>query len=175
LRAALVAAVSAIDRYFHDIVVEHAWALLSKKEDDVPKELQKLSIPVLEAKKALAKLHSDRSSRPGYIVKKAIQDVLYRQTFQNPDDIARAGQMLGIKDFWRKVAGKISGGSTSERVTASLRALARRRNQIVHEADLIRKTKAKKTTLRDITEKEAADWINWTEQFIAAVHATVST
>lgn len=51
LRAALVAAVSALDRYLHDLVVDYSWKLLSQAEDDIPAELKKnecssLSVPV---------------------------------------------------------------------------------------------------------------------------------
>lgn len=44
LRAVVVATVSAIDRYMHDIVVYHCWKLLSFPDDKVPSQLRKLSI-----------------------------------------------------------------------------------------------------------------------------------
>ncbi len=176
LRAAIVAAVSAIDRYFHDVVVEHSWAVLSRNEEEVPKELQKIMIPVLDAKRALTKLRSDSKSRPSSLVKKVIQEVLHKEyTFQNPDDIVRAAQMLGITDFWTKVAAEMPTTPSKDQLIAELKALARRRNQIVHEADLVRKTKAKKITLRDIGENDARRWIELVEQLVTAVDSVVTT
>ena len=44
LRSAEVATVSALDRYVHDLVLRHAWALLRKPEARIPTELKALSL-----------------------------------------------------------------------------------------------------------------------------------
>ena len=80
LRAAIVATVSALDRYMHDIVVEKSWKLLNEPEDDIPRELKRIMIPVLESKKALDRLRQDQKSRPGNVIKQAIQTVLHSRT-----------------------------------------------------------------------------------------------
>lgn len=41
LRAAVVGAVSALDRYCHDLIVRRSWKLLSQKEADIPAELKR--------------------------------------------------------------------------------------------------------------------------------------
>ncbi len=175
LRASIVASVSALDRFMHDLVVDHSWGLLSRSEADVPKELAKLSVPVLETKRALEKLRADAKSRPGHIIKQAIQAELHRKfTFQKPDDVLTAGRMLGIEDFWRKVAGKMPGAPTHDDVIKKLRAIAMRRNQIVHEADLHLKTKAKIITLRDIAQRDADDWVRWINALGNAIDQVVA-
>ena len=46
LRAALAASVSALDRYCHAVVVSLVMAQLRRSEDNWPKELKKLSLPI---------------------------------------------------------------------------------------------------------------------------------
>jgi hypothetical protein len=170
LRSVVVAAISSLDRYLHDLVVHHSWKLLSKADEDVPTELKKLSIPVSVAKRAIQQLKKDAKARPGHIVKKAIQERLHREyTFQKPDDVLKASKMLGLEDFWTKVASKMPGTPKKEDVVATLRTIAKRRNEIVHEADLVLKTKAREITLRDITRADAENWINWMEEFVTAI------
>ena len=166
LRAAIVASVSAVDRYFHDIVVYHCWGLISRPEDQIPKQLLKISIPILAAKKAVEKGRSNNKSRPGHIVKKAIQEQLHRTfTFQNPDDIVKAAQMLAITDFWGRIANEMPDSQSKDAIIQRLKEIGRRRNQIVHEADLILKTKAKQLTLREVSPKYARDTVDWISSF----------
>ena len=174
LRASVVAAISALDRYMHDLVLHHSWRLLSKPDKDIPGELKKVAISVTATKKALERLRQDPKARPGSIVKKAIQERLHHDyTFQKPDDILKASKMLGIKDFWQSVANEMSGTPPKNDVIASLRKIAKRRNQIVHEADLIRKTKAKEITLRDVSRGDAEEWINWMDKFVNAMDRAI--
>lgn len=174
LRSSVVASVSALDRYMHDLIVNHSWSILSGKVSSIPKELSKLSIPVLATKNALEQLRANQKARPGNLVKTALQEQLHREfTFQNPDDILLASKMLGLKNFWTNVASELNGKPKSEDVIDKLREIARRRNQIVHEADLVRKTKAKQVTVRDISRDTAEQWTNWIKDFVAAIQRVV--
>ena len=174
LRSAVVATVSALDRYVHDLVLQHAWALLQRRETSIPTELKKLSLSVLATKRALDKLRNDPSARPGNLVKAALQEHLHRDhTFQRPDDLVKAAKMLGVKDFWGKVTQAMPGTLGSQEVIAKVQSIAMRRNQIVHEADIYRKTKAKQITLRDISKAKADEWCTWTRQLVAAIDQVV--
>lgn len=174
LRAALVTAVSALDRFMHDLVVEKSWALLRKGESEVPNEMRKIRISVVETKRALERLRADAKARPGHIVKKAIQDVLHRDyTFQKPDDILKAGRMLGIEDFWGRVAEAMPGNPNKDQIIQRIRTISKRRNQIVHEADLIVKTKPKKVRVREIKRSEVVADIEWLRTFVRAVAGLV--
>ena len=170
LRASIVSVMSALDRYMHDVVVDKSWALLSQAEGDVPRELKKLNLPILATKKALEKLRKDSKSRPGNIIKKELQKALHIQfTFQKKSDIEKGARMLGIEDFWGKVAIEMSGVQTKGQIQDRLTEIAKRRNQIVHESDLILKTKAKQISQREITHSEASDAVKWIKDFVEAL------
>jgi hypothetical protein len=173
LRSALVAAVSALDRFCHDAIVHHSWKLLSRKERDIPKGLFRLNLPVLGTKKALEKLRKDSKSRPGSVVKVAIQEELHnKHTFQNPAGIETAARMLGIEDVWTKLAAEMP-GRTGKAIRDTLDEIARRRNQVVHEADLIRRTRSGSVTLRDIQYSECEQWVLFIKDFVAAIDTVV--
>ena len=175
LRSAVVATVAGLDRYIHDLVLHHAWSLLGQPEASVPTELKKLAIPVLSTKHALEKLRGDHKARPGHLIKLALQEHLHRDhTFQRPDDLAKAARMLGVSDFWAKTAKLMPGSPTKTEVIDKLRTIATRRNQIVHEADIYRKTKARKTTLRDISRATADDWCAWTRHLVVSIDTVVA-
>ena len=170
LRSAIVAAVSAMDRYFHDAVVSRCWTMLTRPEGQIPKELRALDLPALETARALAHLRRDPKARPGNLVKKAIQDKLHNDfTSQGPDSILKAANMLAVKDFWQTVADQMSNKPKKGEVIAKLRSIAFRRNQIVHEADLERKTRSKHLTLRPITHRHATESIAWIRSFVTTV------
>lgn len=173
LRSALVATVSAMDRFCHDSVVQHAWKLLSRKDVDIPVGMCRFQLPVLETKKALEKLRRDPKSRPGSIVKKAIQDQLHKRTFQTPGDVEALAQLLGITNVWAALASKMSGGTAAD-IKDTLSEIARRRNQIAHEADLVLRTRSSKISLRDIDYKQCYEWVQFIKSFVAALDAVVA-
>lgn len=171
LRATIAAAVSALDRYMHDIIVEKSWTLLSRPEGDVPKELRKLAVPILSAKKALEQLRSDNESRPGHILKQAIQAALHEEyTFQNSSSIEKGAKMLGIQDFWGEIVKHLPDKQMKGDVQKKLKEIITRRNQIVHEADLIRKTSAKKITVREIDLDTTKEYVSWIRAFVSAIN-----
>ena len=63
LRSALVASISSLDRYIHDLIVNNCWSLLNKREEDIPKGLKKLSLPVLTTKKIIETLRKNKKAR----------------------------------------------------------------------------------------------------------------
>jgi hypothetical protein len=168
LRASIVSSVSAMDRYFHDLILYQSWALLSKPEREIPSQMKSLPIPAYAVKKSLEKLRSNPKARPGNQLKQEIQQVLHKKyTFQNPGELEAASKILGLKDFWRVTGQRM--GLSAEALQAKLRSISHRRNQIVHEADVVLKTKGKEITLRDITRNEADDIIKFIEKFIKEV------
>ncbi len=170
LRSSIVAAISALDKYMHDIVVEKSWALLNGPEKDVPKELANLKVPVLTTKKALDKIRKDNSARPGSQIKLQIQEMLHREfTFQNVAGIEKAAKLLGVKDFWQKVANEMPGLPAKGDVQKQLTKIARRRNKIVHEADVVRKISARNITQNKVERKEAIDMVSWVKDFVYAM------
>lgn len=125
---------------------------------------------MLATKKALEKLKSNPSSRPGTLIKKEIQNVIHIDfTFQKKSDIEKGAKLLGITDFWRQVSTKMPNNPSPGDVQDELTKIAKRRNQIVHESDLILKTSAKEISQRDITRADAENAINWVTSFVQAL------
>ena len=174
LRSSVVSAISAMDRYFHDIIVELSTDILQKKEKDISIEMKNIELPILTFKNAIQKIKKDNNSRPGTIIKTAIQEKLHRGfTFQKPDDIVKAMKIIGIKEFWPKVATELGSGIKVEEILKTIRKITLRRNQIVHEADLIRKTKIKNLTLRAISRNDTIKWIKWITSFIESTDKVI--
>lgn len=59
-------------------------------------------------------------------------------------------------------------------VIKKLNSISRRRNQIVHEADLPRTIRSRGTKFRDIKYKYAEDIIEWMSRFVAAIDRVAS-
>ena len=83
--------------------------------------------------------------------------------------------MIGIQDFWASAANNMNGTPEKKDVMDRLRQITTRRNEIVHEADLVKKIKAKKLTLREIERAEAAGAIDWLKDFVAAIDQVILT
>lgn len=175
LRAAIVAAISALDRYMHDLIVRRSLQLLKQSEDDVPKRLRDLRIPVLTAQRAIQRIREDKNTRPGHLVKQEIQKILHREhTFQNADSVQRGADMLGIKGFWDKVSAEMPGSPEKKDVIDTLNNISRRRNQIVHEADLILHKQGSRISHRPISHKETSDFVSWIDDFGNALDKVVT-
>lgn len=63
---------------------------------------------------------------------------------------------------------------TKADVIERLREICLRRNQIVHEADLVRKVKARRPTLRKVTREEAEEIVNWVRNYVSAIDRCVN-
>lgn len=173
LRSGIVAAISALDRYMHDVAISRVWGLLSGPEANVPKKLKKLSIPAIETAKAIAKIKRDPSARPGSQVKKVIQNELHKSTYQGSAGIDECMSLIGETNFWARVSLNMPNPITGPELQKKLNSLVLRRNQIVHEADLERKISSNKDTLRQIKRNETEASIGFIKDFVNAVAATI--
>lgn len=166
LRASIAFSISAMDLFFHDSVVYWSWEMLRHAEDEIPKELKKVSLPILTTKRVVEQLRKNSKARPSEKIKKALQEVLHEQTFQSSNNIKKAFDMLGIEDCWTKVAAEM--GMHKSDMLKTLNDSVRRRNKIVHEADIILKTKAKRIDKRDISKTEVEAIVNFIRRFVEA-------
>lgn len=178
LRAALVFTVSALDRFCHDLLLPRAMKMLRKNANSWPNEFKKLSLPLPDIKSAIehAKKRKGkgghRRTRPMTIIRAALQDQFHRDlTLQKPNDIAQAFSMVGVKNLWTKCKEKMNEEPVN--IERRLNRIVRRRNQIVHEGDLVRKQKAKKHTLNSITEKDVKDDVDWIRRLAEAINGVV--
>lgn len=141
----------------HEIVAKYFLKILNLPLESQSKEFRSISLPVNTVKRATDKLRSDAAARPGNIIKEEVRKILHRDfTFQTASNIQKAATILGIKDFWRKVTVAMNNGSQKD-ITDKLNGIARRRNQIVHEADLIIQSRGREVKMRDISKQQALD------------------
>lgn len=174
LRAALVASVSALDRCMHDLIIKYSWQAKDWfKDEGLPRELRELSIPVHQVYAVVEKARTARS-KPGALVKRALREELSTRTFQKPSDVNAALRILGVKDAWGRIAGKMGVTGSPKPLHDRLHAIVHRRNQIVHEADLVHKIKSEVPTLRELTNEEAAGHVAWMRQLGKAIERVVT-
>lgn len=172
LRGSLAFSISAMDLFFHDSVVYWSWEMLRNAEDDIPKELKKISLPIVVTKRVVEQLRKNPTARPSEKIKKELQKVLHEQTFQPSNGIKRAFDMLGIQDCWTKVSREM--GIDKSVMLKQLNDSVKRRNKIVHEADIVLKTKAKRIDKRPIAKKEVEDAVKFIRDFVEASDIVIS-
>lgn len=174
LRSAIVSSVSALDRYLHDQIVQWCWSSLDQKEEDVPKALAYFPIPALEVRKLVLYVRKNPKSRPGERFKALVQEELHKRPLQGPRDIEYAAKLLGISNVWRTLSEKLGDEVEPDAVKAKLSQIVRRRNQIVHEADIYLKLRGTKLHIRKITKSDAQDSVHWISEFVRAMDRVIN-
>ena len=160
-RAALVQSVAALDSYVHDVVLDHAVAIVLGSR--TPGSESKVGLhfgtvaDILSATNA-----SDRELR----AREAINTRLSRETFQKPEDIAKALSMVGVAAIWSTAFG--AAGAKSARTALSL--VVRRRNVIVHRCDI---DPTGLGTPYPLTKDDAVDAVTTVESTVTAIASCV--
>ncbi len=168
LRASIVSAVAALDKYMHEITTNKCFKLLRGSKKEIPKPLLELEIPAHEAFGAAEALKKNKTARPGNTLKKLIQSKLYEKTMQGTNQIDTSLNFMGIKHFWKSVAKGMGTGFTAESVQKELNNIVKRRNKIVHEADFIKKLKSSNHKLQEIKRPYAEKSIKFIMAFVEA-------
>ena len=125
-RAALVQSVAALDSYVHDVVLDLAFAIVSGSRS--PGSASRVGLhfgAVYELVSAAGPVDFELRARA------AINSRLSTETFQKPDDIAKAFAMVGVNKVW---ASAFAGGAKG--TMTELSVVVRRRNLIVHRCDI---------------------------------------
>lgn len=125
LRAALTMLVSAIDTSVHELVIS---AVVSKLTDgqhvfDISKQLVSIQC-ILEPESSQRIVMAEADLRRQYA----------KETFQSSRQLETVLASIGINKIWSRLSGRL--GSTPQEIKLKLDLMVRRRNQIVHEADL---------------------------------------
>jgi len=174
LRAAIVLAVSSIDTYFHNIIVDNALKILAQPEEKIPKTFMKISIPIVEVDKALKKQRKNSVSRPGHKIKAEVQKYLTDATFQSPTSIESAMNILGISSIWTKIVNEIDNGMKGADIRKKLGEIVYRRNKIVHHADIIKQTKARNVKMESISRDKTFNDVEYMRTIIETIDKIVS-
>ena len=169
LRAALVMAVSALDRYCHELVTSKIIGELKKPEDHIASELRKMEIPLIKAVEAIRHARKP-DSRPMNMVKAILQDKIHRNfTLQKAGDIEQALHMVGINQLWTSCGTTM--GEKPEQIKRKLNSIVRRRDSIVHEGDLVKHRKGGSLTLNPIKFQVIHRDIDWIKKLVEAIDA----
>lgn len=124
-RAALVQAVAALDSYVHGMVLDYGVEILTGRRSAGSRTQLGLHFGAIsDIVRASSPTDLELSARAH------IAERLGRETFQQPDDVAKAFAMVGVNRLWSSAFGVTAGN-----VCTSLKLIVRRRNQIVHSCD----------------------------------------
>ena len=173
LRSAIVSAVSALDRYLHDLIASKLLSLLKGK---TPGSLARFQIKLADVESMLAKALESRgkdapATRPRTILKDCFRNSLNQRTFQGAVQIESGMGMLGINECWGKIAQRM--GCTANRIRAQLTRIVNRRNKIVHEGDIKQGSRPREIELNTITIKGVREDIDWLEKLVKAIDGLI--
>src|SRR5690606_28605053 len=167
LRAALIFGVSALDRYVHERVVKGIVPAL--RQSSLTKQQEELSLPVTTAlqiaQETVAARRNGQANRPANIVRKKVQELLHKRPFQSYRDIEYAFNLLGIKNLTGQLQAAY-GAPDLKAVKSELNHIAMRRNQIVHEGDILRHARGGTVKWHPITRKYVSDSLDFLDSFV---------
>ncbi len=132
-RAALVLAVSAMDAYYHAKVLHYIIAESKKKS--ASKSLLNTKITVEDF------VRGNTMKRRNAALRSAMERHLSYESFQAPEKIKNALNLIGVEDFWTKVARKMN--LQKKEVTRKIEGIVKRRNQVAHEGDVSQSMRAR--------------------------------
>jgi hypothetical protein len=174
LRAALTFGVSALDRYVHERVVKGIVAALKKPNPN--KEQREFVIPVSTAIKISAEsvkaAKENKRLRPTNIIRKQVQVLLHKKPFQSYREIEYAFKLLGINNLSGQLQTAYGTGDLRA-VKIQLANIAKRRNQIVHEGDLVVHERGGQVKWHVIERKYVADSLDFLDLFVAHLDSVV--
>lgn len=178
LRAQIVQLVSALDFYVHD-VVRHEMLEIAQGNRQTTIQYGKFVIPMAAVESMLQSLlaglppagdpmPSVPTGLPGINHLDAeIQRQHGFKSFQEPDKITEGLRLITDKsDIWKLVAARLS--MSPEDVKAKLKLIAKRRNQIAHEADLDPSSPGARYAISETDVNESIDFV---ERVVAAIDA----
>jgi hypothetical protein len=161
---------AAIDTYLH-------WRVRRSipKSGPLPKNLRNLEVPF----EALVKMGRDSikarrnglNNKPLVTAQNVLHERILRDTYQSSRGVETALQMCGISDCWGKLASAL--GESKKEVIDHLNALARRRNSIVHEGDIQRRSKPQSVSRQPLERADIDVELAWVRRFVDAMDAIV--
>ncbi|MBU1692370.1 MAG: hypothetical protein KKC51_00230 [Verrucomicrobia bacterium] len=171
LRAIVALGVSAMDSYFHDVVLEYAPRLMlafSEGSCSAPGKLLDELKGEFTPVKSLQLLGKRRKEEA---LRHMVQNLIRERTFQSPGEIENALKLIGVNDFWEALRIRLS-LRTKKRAKEYVQKYVTRRHQIVHEADTF-KSKKHHDTLRPISKPYTRDCVRRVERFVALIHSVI--
>lgn len=167
LRSALTFAVSALDRYVHELVVKNVISAL--KQSELNGRQEQLTIPaamaIRLAQNVAATARAGNATRPSNEVRKAIQEELHRIPFQSWRDIEYAFHLIGVGGLAGRLQAQYGVGDFRP-IRDQLNRIVERRNHIVHEGDLVRHQRGGHIRSSPISRKYVEDSMNFLDDMV---------
>lgn len=173
LRAVVVLAVSALDSYLHDIVIENAPRVLmayAKGHTAAPGKLIDALKPSLNPETCLKLIGR---GRPDEEIRKLVSKHVAERTFQEPGDIEKALRLIALDDFWEYLRKRLRLARKSEAREYLVRYVVRR-HRMVHEADAY-KSKKFHGQLRRINRPFAVGCVTDVARFVNALDRRIAS
>lgn len=165
-RASLTMGVAAIDTYLH-------WAIRNADLDSLPKKLQDLQVSFADlldmGDASVEARRYGRHDRPRVRARTVLNEALLKMSFQSARGVENGLGMVGVQQCWKNLNKQIQPHETATDIKTRLNALAHRRNQIVHEGDLVRLVRPRSVRVSDIERSRVRDDLAWIRRFVAAL------
>ena len=171
LRAAVVLAVAALDKFCKDKFLEHFKGYYLEHgngmalPNDCRAYLRRNKISEKFMLKAYQKHESSDSTSAVDEISEKLKEVLYRSTFQREDSITELFQCYGLKKIIDRAVGKIG----RDDVRSMVERLILRRHRIAHSADC-----GTESSVRPISPEEVRDWLVALQEFVESINSIVS-
>ena len=151
LRSALVLAMAAIDKLLHEAVSNNFSRLAREGTIDRFAHIDvstcyQISLSARERKGKGGKI----KTRPGHKIKAEVLQQIYTDSFLSSRRVEEVSSALGKKKIFSIFGNTLHPSQTHEQVKAKWISLYRRRNQIAHEGDIVRKSKGRVLDLNRI-------------------------
>jgi len=163
-RSQYVFAVSALDRFAHELVRIGMFEIAEGKRIET-QEFNTFFKESLKSIKSIKQLETPYAQ----ILDKVVQGKHSLLSFQQPWSIAEALSHIYSGDLWEDIATELD--SDGENLKARLRVIVNRRNTIAHEADM---NPMNPGFLFEITVQETEETIDFVEQIGEAIYKIVA-
>lgn len=162
-RFALAQGVAALDTYIH-------WAIADVPFKQMPKALARLEVPFGDmVALSDAVLKKRATIRPGVRARHALERVILTKTFQSSRGVEEGMLLLGVRNAFEKISKEISPHQQSADLKATLNRIVMRRNQVVHEGDLQRKSRPQVVRRERVNADSIKADIVWLRTLIEAI------
>lgn len=157
---------ASIDTYLH-------WRVrkVELKGKTLNKALKKLEVPfgelVAMARADVKARKEGIANRPIIKARNVLHQRILQDSYQSQSGIERALSMCGITKYWAGIADEL--GEPAEEVKKHINSLARRRNAIVHEGDIQRKSKPRDIKHESLTADKVREELRWVRAFVNAL------
>lgn len=166
LRWEWVLAVSAFDKYIHDIVrIGMIEEFLGRRSETDKYKSFRITVPLYSMMLS--------SQSPELIFENEIIRQHGIQAFQTPEKVGDALSFIWTENHkWQVISGNMKNTITERDLKTKLNNIVIRRNQIVHEGDCIKSVFPLKQ--QTISESDAKDVIGFISELVAAIHLSVA-